>query len=137
MSDHQDTFDPSTGEILHTPVERAADGMLIPAPARTGGTMIDLLEDGALGVDLHTRLGEVAATMKEHSKRTGQKCKGQVTLVLDLELDGDAFRVQGDIKVKTPKIPRPRSTLWTDRDNNFTRFPPGQAQLFGAGMKAI
>jgi hypothetical protein len=129
--DRPEPFDPVTGEILHQPVERAADGALVPVPARTGGAMLDMLEDGAFGVDMNTQLAELSQKMKEHSDRTGMKCRGKVTITLDIERDGDAFRIAPEIKVTAPKMPRPRSTLWTDRDNNFTRFPPGQGQFFG------
>jgi hypothetical protein len=65
------------------------------------------------------------------SRTAGGKAKGEATIKLKLELEGDAFRIQGDVKVKAPDLPRRRSILWQD-GGSFTRFPPNQTQMFGS-----
>lgn len=124
-------FDPDTGEILQPPREHAADGRELTTAAFTGGAMLDLLEEGQFGVDLHTALAEVAKATTDQANRTGNKSKGSVSIKLEIERDGDSFRIRPELKVVTPKDPRPRSTMWVDQHMNFTRFPPQQTQLFG------
>lgn len=110
----------------------APGGGVIPAPARTAGEVIDLLEDGNLSADLHAELRDLASQMRAVHNSTGGKVKGEATLVLKLELDSDeAFRVEGKIKVKAPDLPRRRSIMWED-GGAFTRFPPNQTQMFGS-----
>lgn len=115
----------------------AADGSLIPSPSRSAGTFIDLLEDGNLSADMHHELQELAAQMRAVANSTGGKAKGSATLKLTLELEGDAFKIQGDIKVKAPDLPRKRSIMWQDDSGSFTRFPPNQTQMFGAPIRRV
>ena len=110
----------------------APGGGVIPAPARTAGQVVDLLEDGQLSADLHHELKELAAQIRAVSNTTGSKAKGTATLTLKLESDSDgAIRIEGVIKTKAPDLPRRRSILWQDDANDFTRFPPNQTQMFG------
>jgi hypothetical protein len=110
---------------------RAADGGVLPAPTRTAGGLLDMLEDGDFSADVHAQLVDLAAQMKAVANSTGGKAKGEATIKLKLELEGDAFRIQGDVKVKAPDLPRRRSILWQD-GGSFTRFPPNQTQMFGS-----
>ena len=130
--------DPKTGEVhegaLTTDMPRnsAADGSIIPATAMSAGTFIDLLEDGEYSREAYDKCRELAATMTDISRATGQKTKGRVTLTIDLAKDGEAFTVQGKVTVKAPEVPRAKSIMWSDDNNNFCRFPPNQTQMFGA-----
>lgn len=119
-------------EEPQTAVIAAADGQIIPAPARSAGNFIDLLEDGDFSADVHAQLQELAQQMRAVANSAGGKAKGGVTIKLELELEGDAFKIRGDVKVKAPDLPRRRSILWTDDQDNFCRFPPQQTQMFGA-----
>jgi hypothetical protein len=111
--------------------ERAIDGGLVPGPAMTGGQLIDQIGDGELGAELHVKAVDLAAAMNEVGNRTGNKAKGSLTLKIDFERDGDSFKVAYDIKAKKPEVPKPRTTMFCDEHNRFSRFPAGQAQFFG------
>lgn len=126
-------YDPQTGEQIagHVSRERAADGQIISTVAHTSGGFIDLLEDGGFSADAYEQMRELADTMTGIYNTTNNKVKGKITLEIDLEKDGDGFRIQGGIKVKAPDLPRPKSIMWTDSSGNFTRFPPNQTQMFG------
>lgn len=110
---------------------RAADGALIPGIAVTGGQLIDLLEDGAFGYELHEAFRDLAGTLSDIGQQTGQKTKGKVTITIDVSHEDAAFRIASAVKVTKPSLPKPRSILWTDKDNQFSRFPPNQMQMFG------
>jgi hypothetical protein len=126
--------DAQTGEILETTaVARAANGDVIPGPTRTAGNLIDMLEDGGLSADFYEQLKKLGRDMEMHSNQTQAKCKGKVTLTLDLERDGEAFQIRGNVKVKAPELPRRRSIAWQTESGDFSRFPPNQTQMFGAG----
>ena len=124
---------PLSGEVTQAEptVRRAVDGNLVPAAALTGGQFIDQLEDGNFSADLHVTLKDLAAKMHEIGTQTGQKTKGTVTIKIDLLREDNMFRISSDLKVKEPELPRPRSVMWTDEHNRFTRFPPNQGQFFG------
>jgi len=109
----------------------AADGGLVPAAALTGGQFIDALEDGNFSNDLHVALRDVAAEMQDIGNATGQRTKGKVVITIDLSREDNAFRIASDLKVTKPKAPRPKSIMWTDEHNRFSRFPPNQGQFFG------
>lgn len=108
----------------------AADGSPIPTAAFTGGQFIDQLEAGQFSQDLHRALGDLAADMTD-MHAIGQKTKGKITITIDLTKEDDAFRIASKFDVKAPKMPRPKTIMWSDEHNRFTRFPPGQNQLFG------
>lgn len=113
---------------------RAIGGGVIPAPARSAGATIDMLEDGQLSADLQAELLEVVAQMRAVHNSTGSKVKGEAVLTLKLEMDdeGGMVRVEGKIKTKMPDLPRKRSIMWQGDDgSSFTRFPPNQLQAFG------
>lgn len=111
---------------------RAADGGIVPACALTGGQFIDLIGDGQVGGDLHVKMTDLAATMQDVHRQTGKQVKGKVTVVLDLSLEDGAFRIGHAINVKSPEVPTPKAIMWVDEHNRFTRFPPGQGQMFSA-----
>lgn len=111
--------------------EPAADGHLIPAPSRTAGNFLDMLEDGDLSADLHHELKDLVAQMNAVANSSGGKAKGSATVTLNFELVDGALRIGGAIKVKAPDLPRKRSIMWQDDSGNFTRFPPQQSQMFG------
>lgn len=112
--------------------ELAADGQVLAPPSRSAGTMIDLLEDGDLSAELYNALQEAGRQCRAISNSTNDKSKATITLKLDLEFEGEAFKIKGDIKTKLPDLPRRKSILWMDGNDDFTRFPPNQAQMFGA-----
>lgn len=122
-----------SGEITQDDprTQRAVDGGLIPAAALTGGQFIDALEEGNFSGDLHVALKDLAAEMQDIGNATGNKTKGKVTITIDLTREDNAFRIAADMKVVRPKVPRPRSIMWVDEQNRFTRFPPNQGQFFG------
>lgn len=131
------THDPLTGEIHETKAMRAADGHIVPGPCRTAGLFIDMLEDGDFSAEVHEKLRDLAADMDTIANATQAKAKGKLILTIDLEKDGEAFRISGNIKVKAPELPRRRSIAWRDEHGDFTRFPPNQTQMFGRPVRSV
>jgi hypothetical protein len=135
--------DKTTGEVLEATakrveepsqsreVGRAADGNLVPPPANSVGLLLDQLEDGQLSYELTEELRELAAKIREVAAANGGKAKGELTLKLNLSLDGEAFHIGSSFKAKAPELPRRRSIMWQDESGNFSRFPPRQTQMFG------
>ena len=134
MSVADPKHDPVTGEIVEdtpTSLTRAANGEVLAPPSRSAGTVLDLLEDGDFSAEAYEQIKELAAKIRDISESTGNKAKGKAILTLDLEYEGEAFKIRGDVKVKAPELPRRRSITWLNDQGDFTRFPPNQAQLFG------
>lgn len=132
-----ETIDQAAGEVLgegeQVPVTKAADGNVMLPVSRSAGTFIDLLEDGDLSADAYGQLQDLAQQVRAVAEAQHGKAKGSLTLKIDLEYEGEAFKVRGEVKVKTPELPRRRSVLWLDNKNDFSRFPPNQFQMFGNG----
>lgn len=130
----EESFDPVTGEVLtdDTLIEgRAADGGLIPAAARTGGDIINQMEDGEFQLDLHAAVVDMVQHLNDVANANGGKAKGTVNIKLVFSKEDNAFRVASTFDVKKPPLPRKRSIMWTDEHGNLTRFPPNQMQMFG------
>jgi hypothetical protein len=129
----RESVDTLTGEITtdDPALRRAADGLVVPATARSAGSMLDLLEDGAFSAEAYEQVRNLLATMTDISAATGGKSKGKITLTIDVTKDGEAFTMQGKVVVKTPELPRPKSIMWTDDRGDVCRFPPNQVQMFG------
>lgn len=112
-------------------VMTAADGGRIPAKPNSAGSLIDLLEDGVLGVELYEAMKALGVQIETVAEANGGKAKGSMTLKIELVKEDGIFKVSTDFSTKEPKMPRPKSVLWTDRNGDFTRFPPNQQQMFG------
>ncbi len=128
-----ETIDANTGEVTDSMprTSQALDGNLIPSCALTGGSIIDMLEDGQFSQDMFAKVTEIAACMNDLGNASGQKMKGQLVITLDFVKEDNAFRIASKMKAKMPEPPRPRSIMWTDEHNRLTRFPPNQMQMFG------
>lgn len=109
----------------------ALDGRAIPAVSLTSGQFLDVLEEGNFSADLYKEITDLAAIMNDINERAGTKVKGKIQITLDLTKEDGAFRVAAKFKVQKPEEPRPRSIVWTDEHNRFSRFPPNQGQFFG------
>lgn len=109
----------------------AADGRGIPPATRSAGSLIDLLEDGVLSVELYEAMKVLGARIEEVAEASGGKAKGSVSLKIELTKEDGVFKVATDFNTKEPKMPRPKSILWTTPSGDFTRFPPNQKQMFG------
>ena len=129
-----EVYDTTTGEVLtdNTRTEsRAADGGIIPAAAYTAGDAINQLEDGAFQADMHRALADLIGQLNEVADATQAKATGTLTMKLKITKEDNALKIAADFDTKAPKMPRPRSIMWTDDQNNLTRFPPNQMQMFG------
>lgn len=122
---------PAGQAIIPEGHDQAADGSVMRTTAHTGGQFIDFMENGRFSGDVQMALRKVAADMATVHDMTGKKAKGRVTLVIDLEKEGEHMSVMGKITHKSPELPRPKSVVWQDPGGNFTRFPPNQTQMFG------
>ena len=135
-----DNYDSETGEVLepakgNEPGGYALDGKPIPAAAVTGGDIINMLEEGQFGSDVHEAIADLLAHLNDVSKETNGKAKGSVTIKLDFTKEDNALRIASNFTVKKPDMPRPKSIMWTDERHNLTMFPPNQMQMFG--MRSI
>jgi hypothetical protein len=126
---------PLVGEITHDAPQmmapRAADGGIVPAAATTAGQFLDLVGDGEFSAEVHAALRNLAAEMQDQFRASGKPTKGKVVVSFDFEFEDRMFKIKPDVKVTLPKQPRSRSIMFADEHNRFTRFPPGQAQMFG------
>jgi len=120
--------------IEETTGERAANGDVIPGATQSAGNVIDLLEDGSFSVELYEAMKALAQRIESAAEDNGGKAKGTLTLKIDLAKEDGMFKVSSDFTTKEPKMKRPRSILWTDRNGDFTRFPPNQRQMFGVNQ---
>lgn len=117
-------------KVLQSPMI-AANGDRLPQVAATAGNFIDMLEDGQFSADIHNQLREITTAMDDIAQFNGGKSKGKLTITIDITKEDSVFKLAASYKAAKPELPRPKSVLWTDERNNFTRFPPGQNQLFG------
>jgi hypothetical protein len=126
-------YETATGtEIIPPGHDRAADGQIMRTEAHTAGNFLDMLEDGNFSHEVHRQLKDVAARMASITNATGNKTKGKVTLVIDLEKEGEHLSIRGKVTAKAPELPRPKTIVWDDENTGrFTRFPPQQTQMFG------
>lgn len=131
QAEAQPRYQTAAQEIVPEGYNRAADGAVMRTEAHTAGHFVDMLEDGAFSQEVHRQLKDVAAQMAAITNATGGKTKGRVTLVIDLEKEGEHFGIRGKVTAKAPELPRPKSIVWAEPGGNFTRFPPNQAQMFG------
>lgn len=119
-------------EIIPPGHEYAADGAIMMTQARTAGNFVDMLEDGRLSRDIAAHLRGLQQQMAHVHDATGRKAKGKLVVTIDLEKEGEHFDARAKFTVKAPEVPRPKTVMWSDpTTGNFTRFPPGQAQMFG------
>jgi len=134
-----DNIDHETGEVLepkgNEPGGYALDGRPIPAAAATGGDIINMLEEGQFSQDLHRAFADLIAQLNDVSEATSGKAKGSVAIKIDIVKEDNALRIASNFKITAPPLPRARSIMWTDQQNNLTMFPPNQMQMFG--MKSI
>lgn len=123
---------PAAQEILPPGTERAfVGGQVMQTVAHTGGSFVEMLEDGQFSHDLHHALAEVQQALTQEAARSGRKAKGKVVVTIDLDKEGEMYGATAKIKVTKPEAPRAKSVLWDDGSGNFTRFPPNQSQMFG------
>jgi hypothetical protein len=132
MEQRDENIDPQTGEILSGDVVvRAADGGIMPGVAPTGGSVLDMIEDGQFSADLYGETREMVKKMVELAEATGNKQKGTITIKLVLSTEGDVFNVEPSFKVTPPTEKRRKTLLWPDETGRLSRSQPRQGPLFG------
>lgn len=97
--------------------------------ARAFSTILAQCEDGALHVELSEKLQALSKTLARHAESFG-KAKGTLTLVLDLNVDQlGTTQVEAAIKVREPKVVRPRTVFWQNAAANLLTENPRQQKL--------
>lgn len=128
----EEDHDPITGEVMQP--ERAADGGVLPRPARTTGEFLRIINGGQFDQDMMDDLQEAAAELQDLAACSGGKAKGKLTITIDIEVesDGDSsmFYLRGNHKIALPVAKRTRSVAWVDEHNHFTQNKPRQGHLF-------
>lgn len=120
------------GTAREEPIGQAATGEILPAPTASAGAFVDFLEDGEFSRELYEQMRELGRDMRAVAERVG-KSKGKLKVTFDLECQDGQFKIGAKYDVTRPELPRPRSVAWLDAHDNFSRFPPNQHQMFGAG----
>lgn len=110
---------------------RNADGSPAPYAASTLGEIVNMLERGQFSHEAVQAFQALASGMREVADATQKRCKGTLTIKLNLTTEGEAFFVEADYAVKAPKLPRPRTLAWQQGDGRITPSQPKQQLLFG------
>jgi hypothetical protein len=93
--------------------------------------LITQFEDGYLNDDLSEKVKALASTLGKHAEHFG-KAKGELHLVLKLNVDaGGTVSIDTEIKVKEPKVVRPRTLMWLTKNNTLSPANPKQQELPG------
>src|SRR5258708_2982802 len=90
------------------------------------------------GDDAHDMSIEIEKVFKAGQDAAGPKtkAKGQVTLVLDFEVEGSFLEIRADIKSKVPKIKRGSTAYFLTQNGEITTEHP-QQQSFFDGPKEV
>ena len=98
----------------------------------TPGNFLEFLSeisDGELMSDTQDKFTALIAACR-HSAATGGKGRGSITLTIDLRFDRGAADVEGDVKIKVPKVRYPRSLFFQTADGSgLVRNDPRQQEL--------
>lgn len=91
--------------------------------------MLQQVHDGELHGELSAELQKLVALLGEHSTKFQRPAKGAISLTLNITAVGHTVEVVGDVKVKAPKTPRPRSVFWRTDGGNLSVENPRQTKL--------
>ena len=129
MSEAEEEYDRSTGEILST---RAADGSRLPPPSATLADTIRLLNDGQFALDASAELRELVTKIADHAEQAKGAAKGSITIKLDIRMMNGAHIVTPSLKITAPVPDQPGTLLFSDDDGRLSRNRPDQGVFFGA-----
>ena len=129
MSEAEEEYDRSTGEILST---RAADGSRLPPPSATLADTIRLLNDGQFDLDASAELRELVTKIADHAEQAKGAAKGSITIKLDIRMMNGAHIVTPSLKITAPVPDQPGTLLFSDDDGRLSRNRPDQGVFFGA-----
>lgn len=97
--------------------------------ARSFALILGQCEDGQLHAELSEKLQALNANLSKHAESFG-KAKGEIVLSLKLSVDQlGTTQIEADIKIKEPKVVRPRSVFWLNSSNNLLNENPRQTKL--------
>lgn len=98
--------------------------------ARDFALFLRHIDDGAIHEEASAELHALATKLSRHVDTHGGKAKGQLTVTLNLTaLPNGTVDVLADVKVKEPKVVRPRSVFWFTKGNNLSPDNPRQQKL--------
>lgn len=98
--------------------------------ARDFAVFLRNIDDGTIHEEASAELHALATKLSRHVDTHGGKAKGQLTITLNLTaLPNGTVDVLADVKVKEPKIVRPRSVFWFTKGNNLSPDNPRQQKL--------
>lgn len=104
---------------------------------RDAQTIIGSLNGGEVASELSTQLTDTLAALKEHcGGRPKAKAKGKVTLVFDIEVEGNVAEITANIESKRPKPIRASSIYWVLDDGALSTEHPQQADMFSGPREA-
>ena len=96
---------------------------------RDATQIIGMLERGDLAAALTEELSKVVEACRE-AAGPKTKAKGQVTLKIEIEVEGVQITLTGDIGSKTPKAPRAGSIYFLAPDGAISTEHPQQMDMF-------
>lgn len=121
--------DPVTGEIIET---RAADGGQRYPSVVTLTDLIFMLRDGNFNQEVAEDIAEFSGKLEAIGCELERKVKGQITLKIDVERDGDGvYFLTPALTTKLPVVKHGRTIAWVTSDNRLTPNRPNQGNLFG------
>lgn len=99
----------------------------VTSPARLV-RLLATLEDGRFAKESSDALQQVTAIMNRQSQ-AGGKPKASLTITLSLAMEGGAMEIRADLKVKTPKVARPRTFYYPMPDGTLRESDVRQGEL--------
>jgi hypothetical protein len=97
---------------------------------RSFSRLLDQVHDGELAAELGEKTQDLISVLTQYSDRYQREGKGSLTLVLSFKALGNGSIVlAGEIKTKTPTMPKAPSVFWRTPGNNLTLDNPRQQKL--------
>lgn len=92
---------------------------------------LGVMEKGQFVVDIDEALAEVLRKTKlAADNHKDGKAKGALTITIGFAIEGDMITLSGDIKPKTPPLPRRSTPLFITADAQISTQHPSQGDMF-------
>jgi hypothetical protein len=105
---------------------------------RDAQTIIGMLEGGEVAASLGTEITETLAKLKELCGGNPKaKVKGNVTLKINLAVEGSTVTIDAEIDSKRPKPVRGSSFYWVMDDGSLSTEHPQQTDMFSGKPRDV
>lgn len=87
------------------------------------------LEDGGFNADLSTRVQALFGILEQHAEHF-DKATGEIDIKVKVNVDKlGQVELRAEFKIKEPKVVRPRSIFWLNKNNQLENENPRQTKL--------